>query len=184
MLTQADLIASCCLYLAGSGYAFFIHTYLSPVYVMVSVFLVLRDWLKKMEKMDIMYEKLKQTGRTNDDAAITSGTEEKLRKVMDFISENYSADLSREGLAAAVDMNPNYMSRLFKSYTGKKINEYINQLRVNDSIKKLYETNQRIIDIAFSVGFDNIMTFNRSFKTMMNRTPSEYRREMQKKNKN
>lgn len=50
---------------------------------------------------------------------------------------NYMENISREGLAGAIDISTDYMSRLFKTYTGKKINEYINDLRIQEAMKKL-----------------------------------------------
>ncbi len=86
-----------------------------------------------------------------------------------------NADISREGLASAIDISPDYMSRLFKVYTGMKLNDYINKLRVEAATLKLENKDTRIIDIAFDVGFESIMTFNRAFKAFMEITPSEYR---------
>ncbi len=115
-----------------------------------------------------------------DDAAkshaITSSTEEKIKKAIDYIDANYTSDISREGLAASLDISPNHLGKFFKIHTGKKINEYINELRIHDAAKKLREQKQEtIINIAFSVGFESLSTFNRTFLKIMGITPSEFK---------
>jgi AraC-like DNA-binding protein len=108
--------------------------------------------------------------------SITSLTEEKIKKAIDYIDENYTSDISREGLAASLDISPNHLGKFFKIHTGKKINEYINELRIHDAAKKLREQKQEtIINIAFSVGFESLSTFNRTFLKIMGITPSEYK---------
>jgi YesN/AraC family two-component response regulator len=107
---------------------------------------------------------------------ITFRTEEKIKKVMNYIEENYSSDISREGLAASVDVHPDNLGKLFKTYTNKKLGDYIYELRVKDAAIKLRETDDNIIDIAFSVGFESLRTFNRIFPKFMGTTPEKYRK--------
>ena len=106
--------------------------------------------------------------------------EEKIQKVVSYIHDNYTFDISREGLAATVDVHPDSLGKLFKSVTSKKLGDYINELRVKDAAKKLVETDDNVINIAFSVGFDSLRTFNRVFPKFMNMTPEKYRKQFQK----
>ena len=59
--------------------------------------------------------------------------------------------------------------------SGEKINEFINELRINDAIEKLKNTDNKILDIALDTGFDSLSTFNRAFKHFTGTTPREYR---------
>jgi transcriptional regulator GlxA family with amidase domain len=106
---------------------------------------------------------------------VTDQAQWKLKKVIEFVDENFTSDISREGLAAAVDLSPNYMSRLFISYKGKTINEYINELRIKFALERLENSDQKVLDIALEAGYENLTTFNRAFKKIAGRTPSEYR---------
>ncbi len=111
---------------------------------------------------------------------ISDMAEEKIQKVINYIHENYTFDISREGLAATVDVHPDSLGKLFKSVTSKKLGDYINELRVKDAAKRLVETDDNVISIAFSVGFDSLRTFNRVFPKFMNMTPEKYRKEFKK----
>jgi transcriptional regulator GlxA family with amidase domain len=131
--------------------------------------------MKSIIKMELLYNTIKKPEKKDKDPIITDNTEGKLNSVIDFINMNYTQDISREGLAGAIDISTDYMSRLFRTYTGKKINEYINELRIQEAMKKLQAKNIKIIDIALSVGFESLSTFNRAFKNVTGVTPSEYR---------
>ena len=121
-----------------------------------------------------LYMKLKSP-KDDNRLAITSSNEEKINKVISYIKENYQRDISREGLASLIDANPDYLGRCFKQYTGLKISEFINKVRVEEAAKKLRETNEKVIDIAYSVGFENLSTFNKTFFKVMKTVPSQYR---------
>jgi len=107
--------------------------------------------------------------------SVTQNIEEKMKKAIAFIRENYQSDISREGLAASLNMHPDSFGRFFKLYTNKKISEFINELRVIEASRRLGETDTNIIDIAFAVGFESLPTFNRAFMKTMNVTPTQFR---------
>ncbi len=114
-----------------------------------------------------------ETGRD----VISTATEAKVKKAMDYIEKNYTSDISREGLAASLDINPDHLGKAFKAVTGEKISDFINRLRIRDAAGKLVDTNDKIIDIAFSVGYESLSTFNRAFLKEMNTTPQAFRKD-------
>lgn len=131
----------------------------------------------------LLNERLKETSESQKRGpypVISDMAEEKIHQVISYIHENYTFDISREGLASTVDVHPDSLGKLFKSVTNKKLGDYINELRVKDAAKKLIETNENVINIAFSVGFDSLRTFNRVFPKFMNMTPEKYRKQFQK----
>jgi transcriptional regulator GlxA family with amidase domain len=131
----------------------------------------------------LLNERLTETSESPKRASypvISDMAEEKIQKVVGYIQENYTFDISREGLAATVDVHPDSLGKLFKSFTSKKLGDYINELRVKDAAAKLVETDDTIINIAFAVGFDSLRTFNRVFPKYFNLTPEKYRKEFKK----
>jgi AraC-like DNA-binding protein len=166
-------------YLTGSRYSFLIVTYFSPFAILGFAVLGSREYQRRMINLKALYEQLQVSGQQKDHARkkiVTDSTEEKLKRIFEFIRENYTSDISREGLAAAVGMNPNYFSSQFKEYTGKKINDYINELRINDAIERLNNREEKIIDVALSTGFDSLSTFNRAFKNVTGMNPTDFRK--------
>ncbi|MBN2159657.1 MAG: AAA family ATPase [Spirochaetes bacterium] len=101
---------------------------------------------------------------------------EKMEMAMDYINKNFMSEISREGLAAHVGMHHDNLGRYFKIYYGKKINDYINGLRIQEAIRRLTETDERIVDIAFSVGFGSVSNFNKAFRQVMKVSPDFFRK--------
>ncbi|MCP4135806.1 MAG: helix-turn-helix transcriptional regulator [bacterium] len=152
--------------------------YLGIVYIFIAILYEAIEARRQRQSLNKLYNRLKEKKPQKNPrpAPTISGTsEEKLDTVIAFIEENYKSDLSREGLAAAVDINPNYLSTLFNAYTGKKINDYINGLRIKDAIQQLGSSEKKIIDVAFDSGFESLSTFIRAFRNETGKTPSQYR---------
>ncbi len=115
-----------------------------------------------------------------DRTVLTASAVEKIEKAVTYIRENFTSDISRDGLASHLDISPNYFGKLFAEYTGKKMNDYIIDLRIDEAVKLLRDTDRQIIDIAFAVGFNNLRTFNRAFSKNLAMTPQEYRKTVRK----
>jgi methylphosphotriester-DNA--protein-cysteine methyltransferase len=69
------------------------------------------------------------------------------------------------------------MVNIFKEYYGVTPKKYYDTLRLEEAKKKLLETNDTIIDIAYSVGFQSLSAFYKFFQKRMNSSPSKYRKE-------
>ncbi|MFS8652800.1 MAG: AraC family transcriptional regulator [Caldibacillus sp.] len=72
------------------------------------------------------------------------------------------------------------LSYLFKQKTGKKFNEYVNQLRVEEAKSLLVETPFKVSEISEQVGFQEYKYFAEVFKKFTGITPTAYRHLMSK----
>lgn len=72
-------------------------------------------------------------------------------------------------------MSPVRFGKAFKAYTGKKLGDYINELRVRDAKQLLEAGEMPISEIAFEVGFESLRSFNRVFYKQTGMTPTDYR---------
>lgn len=97
------------------------------------------------------------------------------KAIMTHIHENYMQKLTLDQLASLVNFSTPYFCKFFKSMIGKTATQYINEYRIEKACQLLTQTPDKIIDISFSVGFDNFSYFIRKFKTIKGMTPSEYR---------
>lgn len=153
------------------------HPYLLPVFILGVMLLIIQEHISNRVKLETLYSRLKEP-EDRDRKQITPVIEEKFQKLITFINENYTSDLSREELAEAVNLSGDYMARNFKTFTGMRLNDYINNLRVKDAARKITETDQRIIEIAFEAGFESLTTFNRIFAKIIGEPPTAYRKRM------
>ena len=131
---------------------------------------------KASEENVTLRQKLRSTEMARRGYSISAQTAERLDRAMAYIGEHYRQELSREGLASSIDMHPDTFSRLFRLYTGKRMGEYINELRVREAARLLREGDDTVLDIALSVGFESLRTFNRAFKSAMKTTAAEWRK--------
>lgn len=103
-------------------------------------------------------------------------TMKKIDLAVSYIRNNLSNELSRESVAESVGIHPDSLSRIFKKVKGKRIDLFINDLRIDEAKKFLAETDRTIIQIAFDTGFDSVRTFNRVFYEKTGLTPTDFRR--------
>lgn len=101
---------------------------------------------------------------------------EKLSDAFKFIDANYMNDISMSDVAKAVGFSESYFSRIFKDITEKNFIHYLNECRIKQAEHFLTQSNMSIAEIAYSVGFNSIVTFNRSFKNIKGCSPSVYKK--------
>ncbi len=98
-----------------------------------------------------------------------------ITSAIDYINQNFTDDVSIEKASHVAMLSQSYFSYLFKSMTGKTFVEYLNELRIQEAMRLLKNTNKRVVDICFESGFKNVNHFNRTFKTYAGISPMQYR---------
>ena len=107
---------------------------------------------------------------------IKMGDSRAVREVVNYCSQNYTADLSLEMLERELHLNKYYISHLFSSKLGIRFNDYVNSLRVSHACRLLRDTALPVTEISDAVGFNTQRTFNRAFARHRGCSPGEYRR--------
>ncbi|MFH1761122.1 MAG: helix-turn-helix domain-containing protein [bacterium] len=98
-------------------------------------------------------------------------------KTIKFVKENYTLpDISIKTISEHLNLNAIYLGQLFKKETGRNFSAYVNDLRIKEAKKLLLNSNLKISDICFKLGFNNIEYFSRLFKEIEKITPSQYRK--------
>ncbi len=98
-----------------------------------------------------------------------------LQRIFAFVDNNYSTSCSLSDLAKATSYHPVYLSRFFKQCTGLSFTDHVNRYRIGEATYMLINTHQKMIEIAFSCGFNSLRSFNRAFKSVTGMTPTQYR---------
>ena len=98
--------------------------------------------------------------------------------IFQYIRMHLDQDIRRTDIAEAVHLNPNYISRLFKSIVGISLKEYILQEKMKLAAHFVRETNLPISVIAMKVGYTNFSLFTQTYKKMNGGfTPMEERKQ-------
>ena len=101
---------------------------------------------------------------------------EKIKKVVNYIYNNYNQKITIEELSQLLNYSPYYFSRFFKELTGRTPIDYLNRYRIFRASELLRTTEVSISDAAFAVGFENLSYFIRMFRKYNSCTPSLYRK--------
>jgi AraC-like DNA-binding protein len=98
-----------------------------------------------------------------------------MRRIAEFIGENYTRGPSLSEAAAAVRLSKSRLCALIRQYTGTSFNTLIREMRIEDARERLVLTDDTIGQIAYSVGYNDEKYFLRAFKNSAGMTPSAYR---------
>jgi AraC family transcriptional regulator len=99
----------------------------------------------------------------------------KLRRVIDYINENLTEELTLTEIANVVQMNPHYFSRAFRDSTGIPPHRYVMNSRVERAKNLLTDEELPLVEIRLSVGFQNQSHFTTLFRKLTGVTPKAYR---------
>ena len=101
---------------------------------------------------------------------------EKINKVYEYVFQHIQEGVKLEEASALLNMSPNSFCRFFKKKTDLTFMEYVKRVRVGIAAKLLAETDKQVTQICFESGYNNLANFNFYFKSIMGKTPSEYRK--------
>lgn len=97
-----------------------------------------------------------------------------INQLLDYINENYDKDIGLTELADLVDLNPAYLSILFKENVGVSYVKYMTDLRIKKA-KELLTRGDKVVEVSSEVGFHNYRYFCDIFKKHTGMTPNEYK---------
>jgi AraC-like DNA-binding protein len=101
-----------------------------------------------------------------------------IEKVKNYIEENYQRRLSLSGVARALNVSANYLSRIVRRETGLTLTSQIHRARLEHARLLLAGGGRSISEIAYMVGYQNYRDFYRNFVKYERATPRQARRSM------
>ncbi|HED1543752.1 TPA: helix-turn-helix transcriptional regulator [Kluyvera cryocrescens] len=97
--------------------------------------------------------------------------------IREYIDTHFAEPLTRESVAQAFYISPNYLSHLFQKSGIMGFNEYLNHTRLEHARRLLKGYDLKVKEIAHACGFVDSNYFCRLFRKNTDRSPSEYRRQ-------
>ncbi|HEY8915314.1 MAG TPA: helix-turn-helix domain-containing protein, partial [Chitinophaga sp.] len=106
-----------------------------------------------------------------------------LKRAMDANHYHQDPELSLGSLAEKLNLPPHELSRVINTVFKKGFNDFINEYRVMDAVRKMQDpayAHITLLGIAFEAGFNSKTTFNRIFKEMTGKSPTGYKKHLEK----
>lgn len=98
-----------------------------------------------------------------------------MQDCLEYVKQHYHEDLNLQEIADKYHFHPSYFSQQFHRVTGRKLSDYIMEVRLEQSKKLLAQTQEKIYKIAETVGYGHDKYFIRLFKKRFGMTPNQYR---------
>jgi AraC-like DNA-binding protein len=111
---------------------------------------------------------------------ITDPDKQIIQRIINYLVEQkpyLNEELTLTDLANKLRLTPNQLSFLVNSGIGKNFNDWINEYRVNEVIELMKNPAKRhlnLLGMATESGFNSKTTFNRVFKKVTGKSPSEF----------
>ena len=107
--------------------------------------------------------------------SITESEGLRMNDIYQYTIHHLTENITLEQIAAQVFLTPHSFCRYFKKHTGKTYVSFLNEVRINEACKRFMEMHfESISTVAYQCGFNNVVTFNRVFKSIVRKTPSEF----------
>lgn len=130
----------------------------------------------QMDIAKIIYEILRELNIEYDEKdTIRNKKVIAIEKSMEYICDNLSSNFNLEEIASVAKMSPKYFTSIFKQINGITLWDFITSKKIEMACKLLETSKCSIIDIAFECGFNNTANFNRAFRKVTGKTPTEYK---------
>jgi AraC-like DNA-binding protein len=107
--------------------------------------------------------------------------EPRMAKIYNFMTRHYNHRITLSEVSSVAGMNPSAFCRYFKQKTGKTFAQFVSELRISYACKFLRHGFQTVARISDESGFNNLSNFNRQFKRIIGKSPSEYRELLREK---
>ncbi|WP_293312906.1 helix-turn-helix domain-containing protein [Pedobacter sp. UBA5917] len=115
-------------------------------------------------------------------AELSGKTVSKFNDVLDAYFKNGATELrglpTVSTLASQLSLSPRYLSDLLKQETGKTAIELIHIYLINEAKNRLRSNDQRVSEIAYALGFEDLSYFSRLFKRETGSTPNQFKKHL------
>lgn len=101
-------------------------------------------------------------------------------KIIKYIEENFTEDITRESLAKQFNVSECYISKIFANNFKMNLRNYLGIIRAEYAASLIRTTDETFTSISQLSGFQSLRTFNRMFRSSYGISPSEYKNNINK----
>lgn len=97
-------------------------------------------------------------------------------KLQHWIEAHYVATLSAAELARRAGMSVRTLHRRFRGATGLSPTDYLHRVRIESAKRQLETSSRSVQEITAQVGYEDLRSFCRLFRSLVGVSPGQYRR--------
>ncbi|RAU84068.1 AraC family transcriptional regulator [Pontibacter arcticus] len=144
----------------------------------VSGFKRLITFIKLVRYLTEEVKHYKSLSTGHDNMPFSGPEDNRMNQIYEYTIQHYSENITLERIAAVVHITPHAFCKYFKKHTRKTYKHFLNEVRINEACKKIINGDfDCISSIAYATGFNSPINFNKVFKKMTDKSPSEYIKE-------
>jgi AraC-like DNA-binding protein len=102
---------------------------------------------------------------------------DRLNTVYEYVFKNFRKKILLEEIADLLHMTPTSFSRYFTMKNNKSFSRFVAEIRIKHACEMLTETDESIAQVCYDCGFNTLSNFNKQFKEIMAKKPTEYKKE-------
>lgn len=99
------------------------------------------------------------------------------QRAVSLMHDDHLLELSRDAIAAAVDVHPNHLSRLCRRFSGQRLADYITRIRMQRACYYLRDTDLSVARVVDLAGYHDETHFRKRFKQVYGLTPGQWRKQ-------
>ena len=115
----------------------------------------------------------------NDNVLITSSLHKKnirLQNIFSYLETHFSEEITIQKIASLANLSVPAFCNYFKKKIGITFTDFLNQYRIQHACM-LLQDEKTIAEVCFECGFNNVAYFNKVFKNVLKKTPSEFKKD-------
>lgn len=110
-----------------------------------------------------------------DDEEDKIETSKQFKKILQYIHDHLSHEITLKHIADYVDLNPQYVGQLFKTELNQTFTDYITEERLKRAKQLLKGTSLKVYEVAQLSGYKSPKHFMTIFKQEVGTTPVQFR---------
>lgn len=99
-----------------------------------------------------------------------------VQRIKQYIIAHSGEEISLETIAKQVDLNPFYISKMFKEQLGINYIDFLTECRIDKAKSLMGNPERSLKEITFEVGYNDPNYFSKVFKKSCGMSPTEYRK--------
>jgi AraC-like DNA-binding protein len=111
------------------------------------------------------------------DDSFNQNETDRLNRVYEYAFKNFRKKILLQEIAELLHMTPTSFSRYFAIKNNKTFSRFIAEIRIKHACEMLTETDESVAQICYDCGFNTLSNFNKQFKEIISKKPTEYKRE-------